>query len=262
MFPAQIYKSACVVALSSMLLFQNFGYSQDKLPVHDLNLVCTGAGGMAEKTNRPWSDSADELSAPCSEVSTPVSMELPALGKRSHLISEARKQVLEILETENTCSAWFQEADQDAAEVFRSLHYQLDRNGTSDIYSVPDGFGKTLFKHPWGAKSMENAGSNSTVIINGKGPFFSADSRLMKSGPTGGPASLGGWHPVMVGPYVGDTPEVRIVIMLHELGHIIGRLPTDDGSWNGESSRNTVEVLRHCKTEIHLMAKKTWHDGK
>jgi predicted Zn-dependent protease len=57
--------------------------------------------------------------------------------------------------------------------------------------------------------------------------------------------------------YNGDTPEAQITILLHELGHIIGRLPEDDESWDGRSLRNTAEVSRHCKIETRAAA----HNG-
>src|SRR5712671_4800530 len=54
--------------------------------------------------------------------------------------------------------------------------------------------------------------------------------------------------------YNGDTPEAQITILLHELGHIIGRLPEDHDSWDGRSLRNTSEVSRHCKSETRAAA--------
>lgn len=42
----------------------------------------------------------------------------------------------------------------------------------------------------------------------------------------------------------------------HEFGHIIGRLPEDDDSWDEQSARNTAEVLRHCRSEIRSTARK------
>ncbi len=56
--------------------------------------------------------------------------------------------------------------------------------------------------------------------------------------------------------YNGNTPEVQITILLHELGHIIGRLPEDDDSRDGRSIRNTSEVSRHCKSETRAAAHK------
>jgi hypothetical protein len=48
-------------------------------------------------------------------------------------------------------------------------------------------------------------------------------------------------------------------MMLHELAHIIGRIPEDDDSWNRRSSQNTDEVLRHCKKEIDFVTRKPAH---
>src|ERR1700693_1994947 len=56
--------------------------------------------------------------------------------------------------------------------------------------------------------------------------------------------------------YNGNTPEAQITILLHELGHLIGRLPEDDDSWDGRSLRNTSDVSRHCKSETRAAARK------
>ena len=183
-----------------------------------------------------------------------VVLEVSALGKRGDTISRARKQVLKILQDGNACSAWFQEADADPAEVFRSVHFELERNGPSAIYDMRNGQGKQFFRHPWGARSMEFAGRGSTIRLNANGPFFNRTARVMQ--PDSG-AMLewpSGNRMLTISNYNGDTPEAQITILLHELGHIIGRLPEDDDSWDGQSSRNTSEVLRHCKTEVRAAA--------
>jgi hypothetical protein len=59
---------------------------------------------------------------------------------------------------------------------------------------------------------------------------------------------------LVISSYAGNTPEAQITILLHELGHIIGRLPEDDDSWDGRSIRNISEVSRHCKTETRAAA--------
>jgi len=64
----------------------------------------------------------------------------------------------------------------------------------------------------------------------------------------------GGNRLLVVSSYNGNTPEAQITILLHELGHIIGRLPEDDDSWDGRSFRNTSEVSRHCKSETRAAA--------
>src|ERR1700675_736955 len=47
-----------------------------------------------------------------------ILLELSPLGKAGDTIARAREQVLEILQQNNACTAWFQESDPDPAEVF------------------------------------------------------------------------------------------------------------------------------------------------
>jgi len=184
-----------------------------------------------------------------------IVLELSVLGKRGDTIARAREQVLDILRNRNACSAWFQEADPDAAEVFRSLHFELDLEGPSYVYGMRDIERGELLKHPWGARSIENGGRNSTIILNANGPFFNRSSVVMQLDPRGIMlARPEGMHLLTTSSFEGNTSGARITILLHELGHIIGRLPEDDDSWDGRSSRNTAEMLRHCKDETRAAA--------
>jgi hypothetical protein len=72
------------------------------------------------------------------------------LGKQGDTVARARQQVLEILQQGNACTAWFQGADPDPAEVLRSLHFALEMRGTSYVYGIRDSHGGHFFKHPWG----------------------------------------------------------------------------------------------------------------
>ncbi len=157
----------------------------------------------------------------------------------------------------NACSAWLQEADSDPAEVFRSVHFELAVGGTSYVYSVRDSAGGQLFKHPWAARSIENGGLKSTILLNANGPFFNRAAEIMQLDPRGMLLQPGDNRLSVVSSYAGNTPEAHITILLHELGHIIGRLPEDDDSWDGRSFRNTSEVSRHCKSETRAAA----HNG-
>jgi hypothetical protein len=183
-----------------------------------------------------------------------VELELSALGKQGDTIARARGQVLEILQNGNACTAWFREADPDPAEVFRSLHFVLETNGPSYVYGMKDSERGPLLKHPWAAKSIENGGQDSTILLNANGPFFKRTSVVMQLDPRGMLPRPDGNFPLRISSYGGNTPEAQITILLHELGHIIGRLPEDDDSWDGRSSRNTAEVLRHCKIETRAAA--------
>lgn len=184
-----------------------------------------------------------------------VALELSALGKRGDAIARARRQVLEILQPGNGCSAWFLETDSDPAQVFRSVHFELDPGGTSVVYGVRDRERGQLFKHPWAARTTQNAGRDAIIQLNGNGPFFNRTSLIMQLDPGGKFVQSGGILPLTVSRYTGDTPEAQITILLHELGHIIGRLPEDDDSWDGRSLRNTSEVSRHCMTETRAAAR-------
>ena len=190
-----------------------------------------------------------------------VELELLALGKQGNTIARARGQVMEILQDGNACTAWFQQADPSPAEVFRSLHFQLDMRGTSYVYGMKDNQRGQLLRHPWGARSIENGGRNSTILLNARGPFFNRSSVVMQLDPRGMLARPGGNRLLTISSYNGNTPEAQITILLHELGHIIGRLPEDDDSWDGRSSRNTDEVLRHCKIETRAAAHNSSRGG-
>lgn len=190
-----------------------------------------------------------------------VELELSALGKQGDTIARARGQVHEILQYENGCAVWFQEADPDATEVFLSLHFKLEMRGPSYIYSMKDNERGQLFKHPWAASSIEKGGRDSTIQLNANGAFFNNTSRIMQLDPREMFMQPSGSSTLTISRYNGDTPEAQITILLHELGHIIGRLPEDDDSWDGRSSRNTAEVLRHCKTEIRATARNSPRDS-
>jgi len=179
---------------------------------------------------------------------------LSALGKRGETIVRAREQVLDILQRGNACAAWFQQADPDPAEVFRSLHFELEVGEPRYVYGMRDSERGQILKHPWAAKSIESGGPNSTILLNASGPFFNRTSLVMQLDPRGMLARPDGKRPLTVSSYDGNTPEAQITILLHELGHIIGRLPEDGDSLDGRSSRNTSEVLRHCKTETRAAA--------
>jgi hypothetical protein len=101
-----------------------------------------------------------------------VLLELSTLGKHGDTIARAREQILEILQQRNAGTVWFQESDAEPAEVFRSLHFELERSGPSRVYSMRNFAGKHFFKHPWAARSMQYAGPDSTIQLNANGPFF------------------------------------------------------------------------------------------
>ena len=74
--------------------------------------------------------SSPSYSVSASKFDDRVVLELSALGKQGDTIARAREQVLEVLQQGNACTAWFQGADPDPAEVVRSLHFALEDERT------------------------------------------------------------------------------------------------------------------------------------
>ena len=72
--------------------------------------------------------------------------ELTALGPQGGLIARTRKQTLQILQTSNECSEWFQQVEPDVERVFRSLHFKLDEDGDTEISSTRSDSGERLYK--------------------------------------------------------------------------------------------------------------------
>ena len=129
MFRTRTHKAKIVVAISAVLLFQGAGYSQSESPARNLSAVRTEFGLAAQDIDRCSDNNGARLNAACNGDN--VSAELLAMGQRGDQIARARQEALEVLQAQNGCAAWFQESDLDAAEVFRSLRYKLDRQGAS-----------------------------------------------------------------------------------------------------------------------------------
>jgi hypothetical protein len=200
----------------------------------------------------------DAAATACKSDVDPIQMQLLAMGKRGETVARIRQMVLEILQNKNACAAWYQEVDPDPAATFRSLAFILDAKGSPYVLTLRDGRDGLHFKHPYVASAMENAGRNSAIQLNVNGAFFNRSSAVFEAAPDGGPARPGGMRTLRVDSYPGDTSEAQLTAMLHELGHIVGRIPEDTDSLDGQSARNTAEVLRHCRPEIQAMARKSY----
>jgi hypothetical protein len=186
-----------------------------------------------------------------------VALELATMGKRGQMVEVARERTLAVLQTNDACSEWFEQANPDVVNVFRSLHYTIEDYQPSYALRDRDYRGKELFKQPWAAHAIEYGGRESTVHLNMNGAFFRRVAAVRDLGPRRWVSPID--HIRMgVADFPGDTAEAQVTILLHELGHVVGRLPLDTDSWDGQSSRNTVEVLRHCRPDITEAAQKNW----
>ncbi len=125
-------------------------------------LSCTSP---ARSQSRPRTVSTAAHSVP----QDPVRLRLLTLGARGLAIEQAREHVIAILSAENSCSAWFREADPDVSATFESLDFYLD-DGPKYVLAFKSSWGEMLLKHPYSAGVQENAGRNATVLLNANGP--------------------------------------------------------------------------------------------
>jgi len=199
------------------------------------------------------------LAANC-EGGDPVGSELLKMGIRGEIIAHARERALQILQSDNACSAWFRELDLDPAATFRSTHFVIEEQGLRYVFALRLGGEGEIFKHPWTASTIENAGRNATIWLNANGAFFKDSLGVVEQEQNGGPLKPAGMRVLRVDWYPGNTLAAQVTALLHELGHIVGRIPEDNDTTDGQSGRNTAEVLRYCRPEVRAVAGKD-HTG-
>ena len=177
----------------------------------------------------------------------PIRAQLLTEGKPGLAVARARSDVIEILQSKNSCSAWFQAVDPNAASTFASLKFIIETNGPKEVLGVRFGSGEMLLKHPYAAKALENS---SVVVLNANGAFFVRAAPVFRQDNQGGFYRLSGSRELRAGSYRGNTRAAQMTILLHELGHVVGLLPNDSDELSGQSERNTAEVLRFCQKQI------------
>jgi hypothetical protein len=186
-----------------------------------------------------------------------VQENLAAMGKTGQKILRARERVLEILQTENSCSAWFREKDADPAATFRTLSYAVDRQGEELVRVSKDAESQNIFRDPYVAQVGQDTGAFATITLNAGGAFFHAQSTMLFVSNESGPFKIGGPRTISIGPYTGDTVAGQTLALLHEFGHVLNVLPVDFDNEGGKSVQNTHEVLRFCRAEIESKARRS-----
>jgi hypothetical protein len=192
----------------------------------------------------------------CNPTRDLVQEYLESMGKRGQKILRAREKVLEILQTENACSAWFREKDPNPADTFRTLNFEVDRHGQELILETKEPDNMIIFRHPYVAKVFQGDGRYATITINANGAFFSPIANVVEVSREGGPVSDRRPRVTDVGPYAGDTMHAQVLVLLHEFGHVVDLLPTDENNVDGKSVQNTKEVLRFCRAEVESKGKR------
>jgi len=186
----------------------------------------------------------------CAAPRDAVQEDLASRGKPGQKILRARERVLEILQNENACSAWYRGKDSNPADTFRTLSFDVDHKGEELVLESRAAGDMRIFRNPYVARVFQGDGRYGRITINTNGAFFSPMATMVEEQSDGGPRSLRGIRLLRVGPYAGDTLHAQILTLLHEFGHIVDLLPTDEGDLDGKSEQNTAEVLRFCRAEV------------
>ena len=186
----------------------------------------------------------------CDAPKDRVQDDLAAMGKTGQKILRAHDKVLEILETENSCTAWYREKDSNPAETFRTLSYALDRRGEEVVHVSKDAESQYVYRDPYVARVGQDAGAYATITLNAGGAFFHVLTTSVVDIREGGLWTFGSPRTIKVGPYPGDSEAAQTLALLHEFGHVIDLLPLDFNNEDGKSVQNTAEVLRFCRAEI------------
>jgi hypothetical protein len=195
--------------------------------------------------------------AGCNVPWDPVPGDLTAMGKAGQKILRARERVLEILQAENACSGWFREKDLNPAATFRTLTFEVDRQGEQFVQESMDSDSLHVFHNPYVAKVGQDAGAYATVTLNSNGAFFHSVARVAEVRSEGGPFTMHGARYINVGLYAGDTSPAQVLALLHEFGHVLNLLPGDLHDIDGRSVHNTNEVLRYCRAEIESKVRRS-----
>jgi hypothetical protein len=181
---------------------------------------------------------------------------LEALGKTGRRILPGRERVLEILQSENACSAWFREKDSNPAATFRTLSFAIDGQGEEFVQESQGAGGMKIIRNPYVARVFQADGSYATVTINANGAFFASMAGVREVKAEGGPQTVRRGRMLRVGPYTGNSLHAQVLALLHEFGHVVDLLPADGGDQEAKSVQNTAEVLRFCRAEIESKVKR------
>ncbi len=179
-----------------------------------------------------------------------VREDLAAMGKTGLKILRARDKVMEILQTENACSAWLRQKDSNPAATFRTVTYEVDRHGEKFVHVLKDSPSEYTFRDPYVASVGQDTGAFTTITLNAGGAFFQPMAPSIEVSVEGGLSYMSRIRSVNIGPYHGDSLAAQTLALLHEFGHVIDLLPMDFGNEDGKSVQNTAEVLRYCRAEI------------
>jgi hypothetical protein len=160
-------------------------------------------------------------------------------------LNQAYRDAFNILQQDNSCSRYFGGSNA-AEEVIVQLVAQLQNERMQDnTVGIRMSGGFVTFD------KSENGFSYrlfAQAKINTIGPFYKSKTFVQEAFVPG------------VGSFMPNTREVRVLILLHELAHLLmapdGRwLIPDDGNNPKQSALNTALIETKCKDQVRLLSK-------
>ncbi|MCM3874304.1 MAG: hypothetical protein ND895_26745 [Pyrinomonadaceae bacterium] len=213
-------------------------------PLMSIALVTTIAGAPTVLGDHCRPDLADNTR---SSVEAKTSESLPAapspLISEDKLLGSAYYDTVNILGSNNPCSDFF--GGPASVEVFNELVSKIGKSALSVGIGMRMS-GSTTNIH--NARTKMKYRIFDKVTINSRGPFY-----RRKAAP---------WEPTVpkVGTFEPNTKEVRVLMLLHELGHVMtgsdGQwLLPDDGKDEGLSRANSRKIEDVCVDQLHSLGK-------
>ena len=207
-------------------------------------LVTTIAGAPTVLGDNYRSDFADDRR---SIVETETSEPRPAapspLVSQDKVLNSAYYDTVSILTSNNPCSDFF--GGPASVEIFTELVSKIRKDALSERIGMRMS-GTTTSIH--NARTKQNYRIFDKVSLNSRGAFYRRKAGL--------------WEPMVprVGSFEPNTKEARVLILLHELGHVVkgsdGRwLLPDDGKDEELSRANSYKVQDVCDKQIQNLGK-------
>jgi len=164
----------------------------------------------------------------------------PVAQKGAEPLEQAFQDAINILSKNNSCSRFYGDTKM-AEEVLRRLATQFRLRLLRDSRTVIEMSGNFTFFD----QTEKHGGYRlfAAATINTAGPFFKA--KVFPAEPYVPP----------VGRFLPNTREVRVLMLLHELAHLIkgqdgNWLIPDDGNAPALSKRNTEVIESQCREQI------------
>jgi hypothetical protein len=207
-------------------------------------LVTTKAGAATALGDECRPDFAiDARSLVAARTSEPPPSPPPPLITQDKILGSAYFDTLSILKSNNPCSDFF--GGPAVVDVFSELVSRIRK----DVFAVGIAMrmsGAVTTVHD--ARTKTNYRLFEKVSLNSRGPFYRKKAAH--------------WEPTMpkVGTFEPDTKEARVLILLHELGHV---MKGSDGHWllpnDGKSEElsraNSYKIENVCEDEIRSLGK-------